>query len=69
MGPPTVLTVVDVIVKNPSESELLYDVIMWISFGFSGRSWIIIIDVNELLNSMLILTSPPKEKNLGETGL
>ena len=38
VGPPTVLTVVDVFVKNPSESELIYDVIMWISFGFSGRS-------------------------------
>lgn len=28
VGPPTVLTVVDVFVKNPSESELIYDVIM-----------------------------------------
>lgn len=28
VGPPTVLTAVDVFVKNPSESELIYDVIM-----------------------------------------
>ena len=40
-----------------------------LSFWFSGSVMDHHDDVNELLNSMLILTSLPKEKNLGETGL
>ena len=40
-----------------------------LSFWFSGSVMDHHDDVNELLNSMLILTSLPKEKNLGETSV